>query len=46
MPEALRRLHLPLEGTHHRAGDDARNIARTLAALLLGSRHGLASRTL
>jgi inhibitor of KinA sporulation pathway (predicted exonuclease) len=34
MDEALRTLHLPLEGTHHRAGDDARNIALILATLL------------
>ena len=27
-------LGLPLEGIHHRAGDDAANIARILAALL------------
>lgn len=33
MAEALARLGLPLEGTHHRGGDDARNIARILAAL-------------
>jgi inhibitor of KinA sporulation pathway (predicted exonuclease) len=46
MPEALRRLHLPLEGTHHRAGDDARNIARILAALLHGARQTLPSSSL
>jgi inhibitor of KinA sporulation pathway (predicted exonuclease) len=34
MDEALQRLHLPLEGTHHRAGDDAWNIALILATLL------------
>jgi inhibitor of KinA sporulation pathway (predicted exonuclease) len=34
MDEALRTLHLPLEGTHHRAGDDAWNIALILATLL------------
>jgi inhibitor of KinA sporulation pathway (predicted exonuclease) len=38
MPEALRRLQLPLEGTHYRAGDDARNIARILTALLPATR--------
>ena len=30
----LDHLGLPLEGTHHRGGDDARNIARILAYLL------------
>jgi inhibitor of KinA sporulation pathway (predicted exonuclease) len=34
MDEALKTLHLPLEGTHHRAGDDAWNIALILATLL------------
>ncbi len=34
MDGALELLHLPLEGTHHRAGDDAWNIARILATLL------------
>ena len=34
MSEALRRLALPLEGTHHRGGDDAWNIAGLLCALL------------
>lgn len=34
MDAALQFLHLPLEGTHHRAGDDAANIAAILAALL------------
>ncbi len=34
MPEALSLLKLPLEGTHHRGGDDAWNIAAILAALL------------
>jgi inhibitor of KinA sporulation pathway (predicted exonuclease) len=41
MDAALRRLSLPLEGIHHRGGDDALNIARILAALLLASRRGL-----
>jgi inhibitor of KinA sporulation pathway (predicted exonuclease) len=41
MEETLRRFHLPLEGTHHRGGDDARNIARILAALLAATRTGL-----
>jgi inhibitor of KinA sporulation pathway (predicted exonuclease) len=41
MAEALRHLCLPLEGTHHRGGDDARNIARMLAALLAATRKGL-----
>src|SRR3954447_25869445 len=38
MDEALRQLGLPLEGTHHRGGDDARNIAKILCALLRASR--------
>jgi len=31
-------LGLPLEGTHHRGGDDAWNIAAILSALLLAMR--------
>lgn len=34
MDEALKRLGLPLEGTHHRGGDDAYNIAKILAHVL------------
>jgi len=34
MAEALRLVDLPLEGTHHRGGDDAWNIAGILAVLL------------
>jgi inhibitor of KinA sporulation pathway (predicted exonuclease) len=34
MNEALRKLNIPLLGTHHRAGDDAVNIANILAFLL------------
>jgi inhibitor of KinA sporulation pathway (predicted exonuclease) len=34
MDEALRLLDLPLEGTHHRAGDDAWNIGLILSRLL------------
>lgn len=34
MAEALSRLQLPLEGTHHRGHDDAWNIAHILATLL------------
>ncbi len=34
MAGALRRVGLPLEGTHHRGIDDARNIARLLAFLM------------
>jgi inhibitor of KinA sporulation pathway (predicted exonuclease) len=41
MSAALDRLGLPLEGTHHRAGDDARTIACLLARLLLGARDSL-----
>lgn len=35
---ALELLDLPLEGTHHRGGDDAWNIAAVLSQLLLQSR--------
>jgi len=35
MAGALRHLNLPLEGTHHRADDDAWNIARLLSQLIL-----------
>ncbi len=38
MAAALRREKLSLDGTHHRGGDDARNIARILASTL--TRHG------
>lgn len=38
MAEALGVLGIPLEGTHHRGGDDAWNIAAALAALLEPSR--------
>lgn len=34
MAEALRALNIPLEGTHHRGVDDARNIAKILLQLL------------
>ncbi len=34
MAQALKLLDLPLEGTHHRGGDDAWNIAGILAVLL------------
>ena len=34
MSEALKRAGLPLEGTHHRGGDDAWNIAGLLCQLL------------
>jgi inhibitor of KinA sporulation pathway (predicted exonuclease) len=34
MSEALKRARLPLEGTHHRGGDDAWNIAGLLCHLL------------
>jgi inhibitor of KinA sporulation pathway (predicted exonuclease) len=36
MAAGLRKLALPLEGTHHRGGDDARNIAAILARLWRG----------
>ncbi len=35
MAQALERMQRPLEGVHHRAGDDAWNIAGILAELLL-----------
>jgi inhibitor of KinA sporulation pathway (predicted exonuclease) len=38
MDAALARLGLPLEGTHHRGGDDAWNIAAILGHLLLRAR--------
>lgn len=38
MAEALEKLGLPLEGTHHRGHDDAWNIAKILAHLLSQSR--------
>lgn len=39
MAAALAKLEIPLEGTHHRGGDDAWNIAKILASML--SRHSL-----
>ncbi len=41
MNEALAMMGLTLEGTHHRGGDDAHNIARTLQGLLHAARAGL-----
>lgn len=38
MAQALELLNLPLEGTHHRGGDDAWNIAGILSKLLLQAR--------
>jgi inhibitor of KinA sporulation pathway (predicted exonuclease) len=38
MAQALELLNLPLEGTHHRGGDDAWDIARILSKLLLQAR--------
>lgn len=38
MDRALKLLNLPLEGTHHRGGDDAWNIASILSKLLLPMR--------
>jgi len=40
MSEALKRTGLPLEGTHHRGGDDAWNIAGLLCHLLRRIRGG------
>ncbi len=45
MARALRQLDLPLEGTHHRGIDDARNIAR-IAQLALPARLDLGSANL
>ena len=42
MAKALQLLGIPLEGTHHRGGDDAWNIAAILGKLLLGGRQGVA----
>jgi len=39
MAEALELLKLPLEGTHHRGGDDAWNIALLLAGILSAARN-------
>ena len=44
MDEALRILGLHLEGTHHRGIDDAKNVARILAALLAANRNKETSR--
>ncbi len=41
MAEALRIMKLPLEGTHHRGGDDAWNIAAIFAELLKRCRTSL-----
>ena len=38
MAGALERLHLPLEGTHHRGDDDAWNIAKILSQLITNQR--------
>ena len=38
---AYKLLNLPLEGIHHRGGDDAWNISRILAKLLLQERRGI-----
>ncbi|MBW4493449.1 MAG: exonuclease domain-containing protein [Oscillatoria princeps RMCB-10] len=42
MAEALELLNLPLEGTHHRGGDDAWNIAGILSQVLLAARVNIA----
>jgi inhibitor of KinA sporulation pathway (predicted exonuclease) len=39
MDEALKLLNLSLEGTHHRGGDDAGNIAQILSSLLKKARN-------
>jgi inhibitor of KinA sporulation pathway (predicted exonuclease) len=38
LDEAMARMGFPLEGTHHRGGDDAWNIARLLGEILLTAR--------
>jgi inhibitor of KinA sporulation pathway (predicted exonuclease) len=38
LDRAMKMLGFPLEGTHHRGGDDAWNIARIVGHLLLGAR--------
>ena len=43
MDAALERLGLPLDGTHHRAGDDAWNIALILSSLLRQTRATMAN---
>jgi inhibitor of KinA sporulation pathway (predicted exonuclease) len=43
MMEALRAAGLPHEGTHHRGGDDAWNIAALLISLIRAARHGFAA---
>lgn len=39
MAQALELMHLPLEGTHHRGGDDAGNIAQILSQLIAVARN-------
>jgi inhibitor of KinA sporulation pathway (predicted exonuclease) len=39
LDKAMNLLGWPLEGTHHRGGDDAWNIARILGHILLSARH-------
>jgi inhibitor of KinA sporulation pathway (predicted exonuclease) len=39
LDEAMKHLGFLLEGTHHRGGDDAWNIARILGHILLGARN-------
>ncbi|MGD2206058.1 MAG: 3'-5' exonuclease [Anaerolineae bacterium] len=41
LDQALKMLGFPMEGTHHRGGDDAWNIARILGHILLGARQAL-----
>ena len=43
MPAALEILKIPLEGTHHRGGDDAWNISKILGKLLLQTRGKISS---
>lgn len=40
MSQALQHLGMPLEGTHHRGGDDAWNIAAILSRIIGAARHG------
>ena len=41
MSEALKKLEVPLEGTHHRGNDDSHNIAKILTGLIYKNREAL-----
>jgi inhibitor of KinA sporulation pathway (predicted exonuclease) len=40
MDAALKHLSFPLDGTHHRAGDDAKNITRIASTMIASFRNG------